>query len=156
MRRQEEIAFGETGLLLIDESYNASPASVSAALEVLSMTRPKGQGRRIAVLGDMLELGERSEFLHLDLLAKVCSSADLVFTVGPMMDRMGRNLPPMLFGGNGDTADAITEQVVASLGEGDVVLVKGSLGMAMAPIVAAIRNLADSNQLTPPTAAYGG
>lgn len=154
--RQEEIAFGETGLLLIDESYNASPASVSAALEVLSMTRPKGQGRRIAVLGDMLELGERSEFLHLDLLAKVCSSADLVFTVGPMMDRMGRNLPPMLFGGNGGTADAITQQVVASLGEGDVVLVKGSLGMAMAPIVAAIRNLADSNQLTPPSAAYGG
>ncbi|WP_193171662.1 UDP-N-acetylmuramoyl-tripeptide--D-alanyl-D-alanine ligase [Nisaea nitritireducens] len=154
--RQEEIAFGEDGLLLIDESYNASPASVTAALEVLSMTKPKGQGRRIAILGDMLELGERSDFLHLDLLAKVCASADLVFTVGPMMDRMGRNLPPMLSGGHGATADEIVSQVIDTLGEGDVVLVKGSLGMAMAPIVGAIRDIANSNQMTPPSAAYGG
>ncbi|MEP0475921.1 UDP-N-acetylmuramoyl-tripeptide--D-alanyl-D-alanine ligase [Nisaea sp.] len=154
--RQEEIAYGENGLLLIDESYNASPASMTAALEVLSMTKPKGQGRRIAVLGDMLELGERSEFLHLDLLAKVSGSADLVFTVGPMMDRLRRNLPPTLFGGHGNTASEIAEQVVSQLSEGDVVLVKGSLGMAMAPIVGAIRDIANSDQITPPSAAYGG
>ena len=54
--RQEEIAFGENSLRLIDESYNASPASVNAALEVLSMIKPKATGRRIAVLGDMLSL----------------------------------------------------------------------------------------------------
>jgi UDP-N-acetylmuramoyl-tripeptide--D-alanyl-D-alanine ligase len=154
--RQEEIALGEMGLLLIDESYNASPASVTAALEVLSMTKPKGRGRRIVVLGDMLELGERSEFLHLDLLAKVCGSADLVFTVGPMMDRLGRNLPPMLFGGHGATSDEIAGLVAGQLSDGDVVLVKGSLGMAMAPIVSAIRDLANSNQITPPSAAFGG
>ena len=154
--RQEDIAFGDVGLLLIDESYNASPASVTAALDVLAMAKPKGTGRRIAVLGDMLELGERSEFLHLDLLAKVCGSADLVFTVGPMMGQLGRNLPPMLFGGQGATAGEVAEQVISQLSEGDVVLVKGSLGMGMAPIVGAIRGLADSHHMTPPSAAYGG
>ena len=154
--RQEEIAFGENSLRLIDESYNASPASVNAALEVLSMIKPKATGRRIAVLGDMLELGERSECLHLDLLAKVRSSADLVFTVGPMMGQLGRNLPPILLGGQGATADEITGMVVGSLVHGDVILVKGSLGMAMAPIVSAIHNLATPDQITPPKAAFGG
>lgn len=154
--RQEKIAFGENGLLLIDESYNASPASVTAALEVLAMTKPTASGRRIAILGDMLELGERSDFLHLELLAKVCASADLVFTVGPLMGRMGHNLPPMLYGGHGATADDVVPLVIDTLCEGDVVLVKGSLGMAMAPIVGAIRDIANSNDITPPSAAYGG
>ncbi|MEQ8335481.1 UDP-N-acetylmuramoyl-tripeptide--D-alanyl-D-alanine ligase [Nisaea sp.] len=154
--RQENVAFGDLGLLLIDESYNASPASVAAALEVLSMTKPKGLGRRVAVLGDMLELGERSEILHLNLLAKICGSADLVFTVGPMMEQVGRNLPPVLFGGHGATANDVAAQVTAQLSDGDVVLVKGSLGMAMAPIVGAIRDLAESNRISPPSAAHGG
>lgn len=154
--RQEDIPFGENSLLLIDESYNASPASVTAALEVLAMTKPKGEGRRVAILGDMLELGERSEFLHLDLLAKVCGSADLVFTVGPMMGRMGRNLPPMLSGGHGATAEDIADQVIDQLSEGDVVLVKGSLGTRMAPIVSALRGLNVSNQMMPPSAACKG
>jgi UDP-N-acetylmuramoyl-tripeptide--D-alanyl-D-alanine ligase len=154
--RQEEIALGETGLLLIDESYNASPASVTAALEVLAMTKPKGTGRRIAVLGDMLELGDRSEFLHLDLLAKVCGAADLVFTVGPMMDRLARNLPPILLGGHGNSAAEVADMVTEQLEEGDVVLVKGSLGTGMAPIVAAIRALPETRLSMPRNAAYGG
>ncbi|UUX49095.1 UDP-N-acetylmuramoyl-tripeptide--D-alanyl-D-alanine ligase [Nisaea acidiphila] len=154
--KQEEIAFDDASLLLIDESYNASPASVTAALDVLSMTKPKGAGRRIAVLGDMLELGDRAEFLHLDLLAKVCGSADLVFTVGPMMDQMIRNLPPMLVGGHGATAEEVAPMVAAELEDGDVVLVKGSLGMGMAPIVAAIRALPENQKTAPRNAAYGG
>ncbi|WP_193182839.1 UDP-N-acetylmuramoyl-tripeptide--D-alanyl-D-alanine ligase [Nisaea sediminum] len=154
--RQEEIALGETGLLLIDESYNASPASVTAALEVLAMTKPKDSGRRIAVLGDMLELGDRSEFLHLDLLAKVCGAADLVFTVGPMMDRLARNLPPILLGGSGNSAAEVADMVTEQLEDGDVVLVKGSLGMGMAPIVAAIRALPETRLSMPRNAAYGG
>ena len=78
------------------------------------MTKPKAKGRRIAILGDMLELGERSECLHLDLLEHVRGSADLVFTVGPMMGQLGRHLPPALLGGQGATADEITEMVVGS------------------------------------------
>ena len=70
-------------LELIDESYNANPASMRAALEVLSLNTPSGTGRRIAVLGDMLELGSQSEKLHRDLRAPIeeCG-VDLVFYCG--------------------------------------------------------------------------
>jgi hypothetical protein len=73
-----------------------------------------------------------------------------------MMGQLGRNLPPILLGGQGATADEITGMVVGSLVHGDVILVKGSLGMAMAPIVSAIHNLATPDQITPPKAAFGG
>ncbi len=79
---------------LIDESYNANPASMRAALALLGQTSPGGRGRRIAVLGDMLELGEAGPTLHRGLAPALAESgADLVFLTGPLMADLWRDLP---------------------------------------------------------------
>lgn len=154
--QQQLIPVGGGSLLLIDESYNASPASVGAALDVLAMIRPASTGRRIAILGDMLELGERAEKLHLDLVTKVGTAADLVFTVGPMMEKLAAALPPAMSAGHAASVEELTRMALDEIRPGDVVLVKGSLGMAMAPVVRAIRALSENDATTPPAAAFGG
>src|SRR5690606_12597996 len=79
---------------LIDESYNANPASMRAAIALLGQAKPEGRGRRIAVLGDMLELGRAAAELHASLAdALDASRADLVFLAGPEMAALWRDLP---------------------------------------------------------------
>ena len=140
--RQVEIPLAGGMLLLIDESYNASPPAVRAALDVLAMTKPKPGGRRILVLGDMLELGETAAEAH-DALAQPiqAAGADLVFTAGPNMNRMAERLPRGLQGGSTDDTQALAPLVSALVRAGDVVLVKGSLGMKMARVVDALTAL---------------
>jgi UDP-N-acetylmuramoyl-tripeptide--D-alanyl-D-alanine ligase len=122
--------------LLIDESYNASPAAMRAAIRVLGLTPVSGQGRRIAVLGDMRELGEQSPALHRQLAEPLIEAGiDLVFTVGPLMKGLAETLPTPKRGGHADTAAALLPDLAASLRAGDVVTVKGSLGTRMADIV---------------------
>ena len=85
--RRETLPAGDGALTLIDESYNANPTSMRAALELLGAERPIG--RRIAVLGDMLELGPSAAELHADLAGDLeAAGVDLVFTAGPMMARL--------------------------------------------------------------------
>ena len=128
---------------LIDESYNASPPAVRAALSVLAMTPTGPGGRRIAVLGDMLELGAHSADLHADLAPDLfASGADMLFTAGPDMAQLRAHLATPLTGVHGAGAADIAAAVAAEVRAGDVVLVKGSLGMGMSAIIKALNDAA--------------
>jgi UDP-N-acetylmuramoyl-tripeptide--D-alanyl-D-alanine ligase len=121
---------------LIDESYNANPESMRAALSVLATAVPRPGGRRIAVLGDMLELGPGAGDMHAALAAPVSAAdVDLVFTVGRQMEHLDRALPARCLGGHADTATALLPILAAALRPGDVIMVKGSLGSRMTDIV---------------------
>jgi UDP-N-acetylmuramoyl-tripeptide--D-alanyl-D-alanine ligase len=125
---------------LIDDSYNANPASVEAALAVLGKAPVGPQGRRIAVLGDMLELGPKGRALHRDLVEPVlANSVDLVFCCGPLMQALWQALPAGRRGGYAEDSAALEAQVLPAIRAGDVVMVKGSLGSRMAPIVKALQ-----------------
>lgn len=127
-------------LLLIDESYNANPASVRAALAALAMVPRDDHPRRIAVLGDMLEIGETSPEVHRGLKEAVdASGADLVFACGPMMRLLFEDLSPARQGGWTETSQELVAPLLEHLRGGDVVMIKGSLGTRMAPIVDAVR-----------------
>jgi UDP-N-acetylmuramoyl-tripeptide--D-alanyl-D-alanine ligase len=126
--------------LLLDESYNANPASVDAALAVLGQAPVGPQGRRIAVLGDMLELGPQGRALHRGLLdAVLANEVDLVFCCGPLMDALWQALPASRRGGYAEDSAALEAQVLPAIRAGDVVMVKGSLGSRMGPIVKALQ-----------------
>jgi UDP-N-acetylmuramoyl-tripeptide--D-alanyl-D-alanine ligase len=127
--------------LLIDESYNANPASMRAALALLGQVPMQGLGRRIAVLGDMLELGREGPALHAGLAeAVVASAVDLVYCAGPLMKSLWDALPSERRGGYADTAAALEGDILASLRAGDAVMVKGSLGSRMGPLVKALKH----------------
>jgi UDP-N-acetylmuramoyl-tripeptide--D-alanyl-D-alanine ligase len=126
--------------LVLDESYNANPASVEAALAVLGGSPIGPQGRRIAVLGDMLELGADGVSLHRALAKSVIANAvDLVFCCGPLMRVLWEALPASRRGGYAEDSAALEAQVLPAIRAGDVVMVKGSLGSRMAPIVKALQ-----------------
>ncbi len=125
------------GIRLLDESYNANGASVRAALAVL---RPM-PGRRVAVLGDMLELGVRGPEEHAALAGPVADAADLVFACGPLMRGLFDVLPPALRGGHAADSAALVPLVAGAVQTGDAVLVKGSLGSRMAVIVRALEGV---------------
>jgi UDP-N-acetylmuramoyl-tripeptide--D-alanyl-D-alanine ligase len=125
--------------LLIDESYNANPASMRAALALLAAAPTGRRGRRLAVLGDMLELGAEGAALHAALAQPVVTAdIDLVFCAGPLMRALWEALPPERRGAYAPTAAALEPQVLAALRAGDAVMVKGSLGSRMGPIVKAL------------------
>ena len=125
--------------LLIDESYNANPASMAAAIALLGQAPVGQRGRRIAVLGDMLELGSAGAELHRGLAAPLQeASVDLVFCSGPLMHALWEALPSGRRGGYAETAAALEAGVLEAIHDGDVVMVKGSLGSKMGPIVKAL------------------
>jgi UDP-N-acetylmuramoyl-tripeptide--D-alanyl-D-alanine ligase len=126
--------------LVLDESYNANPASVGAALAVLGQAPLGSQGRRIAVLGDMLELGPTGKTLHRGLAEPILTNAvDLVFCCGPLMQALWQALPASRRGGYAEDSAALEAQVLHAIRAGDAVMVKGSLGSRMAPIVKALQ-----------------
>jgi UDP-N-acetylmuramoyl-tripeptide--D-alanyl-D-alanine ligase len=128
--------------LVIDDSYNANPASVAASLALLGRTAIGPRGRRIAVLGDMLELGPRARALHRGLVEPVLANAvDLVFCCGPLMRALWQALPASRRGGYAEDSAALEAQVLSAIRAGDAVMVKGSLGSRMAPIVNALQRL---------------
>ena len=107
---------------------------------LLGQTPIGPRGRRIAVLGDMLELGPRGRALHRGLLAGVETNAiDLVFCCGPLMRALWQALPAGRRGGYAENSAALEAQVMPAIRAGDVVMVKGSLGSRMAPIVKALQ-----------------
>jgi UDP-N-acetylmuramoyl-tripeptide--D-alanyl-D-alanine ligase len=130
-----EIAWGPGAIRLLDESYNANPASMTAAIDVLG----RQPGRKIAVLGDMLELGEQGPDLHAGLARPLAEAAvDLVFTSGPQMRHLHDTLPASRGAAWAETSEQLAPRVVEALTAGDVVLVKGSLGSAMRHVIAAL------------------
>lgn len=131
--------FSRNGVQIIDESYNASPASMSAAITALGAAPLPAAARRIAVLGDMLELGAQSPELHAGLAQHITQwGIDLVFTAGPLMAGLHKALPPHLQGGHADSSDGVIALVLGALRPGDVVMVKGSAGSKMSRVVEAL------------------
>jgi UDP-N-acetylmuramoyl-tripeptide--D-alanyl-D-alanine ligase len=125
--------------ILIDESYNANPTSMRAALALLGQAPVGQKGRRIAVLGDMLELGTQGVALHKELASAIKQNAiDLVFCAGPLMESLWQALPPNRRGGYANDAAALEPEVVSAVHAGDAVMVKGSAGSRMGPIVKAL------------------
>jgi UDP-N-acetylmuramoyl-tripeptide--D-alanyl-D-alanine ligase len=134
--RRVMLDLGPGQALLIDESYNANPASIRAALDVLGQAAISPRGRRIAVLGDMLELGAEARAHH-RALAEVVAAAgvDLVFCAGPLMRALWDALPAARRGGYAESAHLLESEIVAALRPGDAVMVKGSNASRMGLIV---------------------
>jgi UDP-N-acetylmuramoyl-tripeptide--D-alanyl-D-alanine ligase len=139
--RQRRLRWRDGEILLLDESYNANPASMAAAIALLGLQA----GRRIAVLGDMLELGEGAEAMHAALAEPLrAATVARVFTCGPLMAALDRALPASMRGPHAADSAALAPLVVDELQPGDVVLVKGSLGSRMARVIEALEASARS------------
>jgi len=137
--RRHTIAVEGGTATLIDESYNANPASMRAAIALLAAAEPDAAGRRVAVLGDMLELGERARDDHAQLAEPLREAGtDAVFTCGAEMTALRDALPEALRAGHAETADGLVAPVRAFLRAGDVVLVKGSAGARTRAVVQAL------------------
>jgi UDP-N-acetylmuramoyl-tripeptide--D-alanyl-D-alanine ligase len=125
---------------LLDESYNANPASMRAALELAGALPAPLRSRRIAVLGDMRELGMRSDELHADLAADVLRHhIDLVFAAGPAMKHLFEALPTRLRGGWKENGIDLVDPVAGAIRTGDVVVVKGSYASCMGEVAKALK-----------------
>ncbi len=139
---RHRVAIPGGAITVIDDSYNASPASMKAAFEVLAQSIPGDGGRRIAVLGEMLELGVGSAAAHASLAEPLSDfSIDLVFTTGPGMGHLAKAIPESRRGGHGADSQAIAPMVAAAVRPGDVVMVKGSAASRMGVVVAALLEL---------------
>jgi UDP-N-acetylmuramoyl-tripeptide--D-alanyl-D-alanine ligase len=134
------VAAGAGSAILIDESYNANPASMAASLAVLGEVVPGGRGRRLAMLGAMRELGDRSDTFHAELAPHiVAAGVSCVILVGkemkPLASALGRQLEVLHVA---DAAAAETE-VARLIAPDDVLLVKGSNSVGLGGVVAALK-----------------
>ena len=131
---------------LLDDAYNANPVSMAAAIASLGTAAPGPGGRRIAVLGDMLELGPKSAELHRDLAPSLIEAdVDAVFSCGPMMRELHDHLPDRLQAGYSPSAAEGLKTVASAIRAGDIVLIKGSNGSGLHKIAAV---LADGSAFT--------
>ncbi len=134
--RRHQLGWRGGRLTLIDESYNASPPSMAAALSVLAAAMPGAAGRRVAVLGDMLELGEAAGRLHRELAEAVdAAGIDRAFLIGSEMAALDEALPESRRGGLWRSADQAIPPLFDFLHPGDVVMVKGSYAVRLGHIV---------------------
>ncbi|MCR6632625.1 MAG: Mur ligase family protein [Magnetospirillum sp.] len=125
---------------VIDESYNASPVSMKAAIATLAAAKPGKGGRRMAVLGDMLELGEDSAALHAGVAQAVLAwDIDVVHTAGPLSAALREALPAGKRGLHAANSEELAPLVKAEVKAGDVVMVKGSAGSRMGRVVKALQ-----------------
>ncbi len=125
---------------IIDESYNANPTSMRAALALLAAVKPGPKGRRIAVIGDMLELGPKAAAMHAELAADLsANNVDLLFGAGPLTRALYEAAPASMRAVWTERSSDLTDEVARVLRGGDIAMVKGSNGSRMAPIVAALR-----------------
>ena len=129
---------GKVGI--VDESYNANPASMRAALATLGLVPREAFARRVAVLGDMLELGPEGPRLHAELAEAVDEAGiDVVFACGELMKSLFEALPASRRGAYAKSAEELQAGLVEAVGPGDIIMVKGSLGSRMAPLVVALK-----------------
>lgn len=147
---EEEVAFD-----LIDDAFNANPASMAAALSVLAAAVPRDGvgrirgGRRIAILGDMLELGPAEAALHAALAAlPAMARVDVVHCVGPRMRALWQALPEPRRGLWAETAEEMARGPRRLVDAGDIVLVKGSKGSRVSRVVDALRKLGQAGART--------
>jgi UDP-N-acetylmuramoyl-tripeptide--D-alanyl-D-alanine ligase len=136
---RRHLAFGSGTIELLDESYNANPASVRAMLAVLARTEPAAGGRRLLAMGDMRELGDKADEYHAGLADAVAASgAAQVFLCGPHMKALWQRLSAAQRGVHRSDSAALATDVAAVLRAGDVIAVKGSLGSKMKTVVDAV------------------
>ncbi len=134
------LTVGAGTALLIDEAYNANPTSMRAAFAVLRLAPVTGEGRRIAVLGDMLELGDAAADLHAGLAEDlVREGIDVVHCCGPLMRSLFEALPEARRGVYADASSGLESAILSDVRPGDAIMVKGSNGSRMAPIVAGLK-----------------
>jgi UDP-N-acetylmuramoyl-tripeptide--D-alanyl-D-alanine ligase len=145
---REDIAWGEGRVVLIDDAFNANPASMAAGLAVLAGLSPEDgtgrirRGRRVAVLGDMLELGEAEGALHAAVAEESAMAAvHVVHCVGPRMRALWEALPDERRGRWAEKPEALAADLPRLIDAGDIVLVKGSKGSRVSLVVDAIRRI---------------
>ena len=137
---EHAVAAAGGAFVLIDESYNANPVSLKAAL--VSLGHRAAEGRKIAVLTDMLELGPDAPRYHAEGAEMAAEAGvDLVFCAGPLMRFLWDALPPTRRGGYAETAAELAPQVVQAVRPGDVVMVKGSNGSKASAVAEALAAL---------------
>lgn len=133
--RRVQITVAGGKALLIDDSYNASPPSIRAALAVLAA---QPATRRVAVLGEMREMGDAGPALHAELAPDVAANCDVVFCCGGLMSHLYAGIPPAKRGAHTPDSAALVPLLREALLPGDAVLVKGSLGSRMAIVIEAL------------------
>lgn len=137
---RETLSLQHGGYTLIDESYNANPASMHASIGMLGELNTKG--RKILVLGDMLELGEEGPELHIALNTDIeTAGIDRVFLCGPVMKHLWDTLAEPKKANYSAASLDLMAPLLAEIASGDVVMVKGSLGMAMSGIIDTLKNI---------------
>ncbi|MCY1648559.1 UDP-N-acetylmuramoyl-tripeptide--D-alanyl-D-alanine ligase [Caulobacter sp. SL161] len=137
---EKTIAIPGGAFTLVDESYNANPVSMQAALKTLGAR--KVAGRRVVALTDMLELGEDSARFHAELAEPIAAAeVDVVFLAGVHMKSLWEALPPTRRGGYAEVAEKLTSVLAGAVQPGDVVMVKGSNGSKAGVLAAALAGL---------------
>lgn len=138
-------AWDGLGFLLIDDAYNANPTSVRASLGVLAAAKVVNTGKRVAVLGDMLELGPTSAQLHAELAAlEAIERLDQIHCVGPQMKTLWDALPETKRGKFTLQSNEMADLLPKLIGPDDVVMAKGSLGSKLGIVVDALREMGNS------------
>lgn len=155
--RRHTVRLPDGELVVIDESYNANPESMVAALKTLGQFPRLGQGRRIAVLGDMKELGGQSKDLHKSLVEHIVNAdVDLVFTVGKKMKLLQDALPAGRRGAHAVGVDGLKAYLAQEVHSGDAVMIKGSNAMGLSELVRALIELDAGDAFDVPMQNGGG
>ncbi|SEI12799.1 UDP-N-acetylmuramoyl-tripeptide--D-alanyl-D-alanine ligase [Rhizobium tibeticum] len=137
--RRHRLAIERSSFTVVDESYNANPASMRAAIAVLASSVPTGTGRRVAVLGDMLEMGDYAERVHSDLAGPLLAAGiEHVWLAGPEMVALKESLPESVQVVHYEKTEELAEYILNAVAAGDVLMVKSSLGIGFGKIVAAL------------------
>ena len=137
--QRHQLAVGAGSFTLIDESYNANPASMEVGIEMLANSQTNGKGRKIAVLGDMLEMGKFSSKLHAELVEPLeRHGISEVYMAGPEMAHLKTALPSEIKGHYFDDCDALMARFLKVPSVGDVVMIKSSKGIGFSKIVEAL------------------
>ncbi|GAB4355757.1 MAG: UDP-N-acetylmuramoylalanyl-D-glutamyl-2,6-diamino pimelate--D-alanyl-D-alanine ligase [Oricola sp.] len=136
--QRHRLKAGNGAFTLIDESYNANPASMEAALDLLAAAPVEGRGRRIAVLGDMLELGKHAREMHEGLADPIMTAGiDRLYLAGPEMKALADKVPNDIYCEYERSADDLIDSLLATPQAGDVIMVKSSNGIGFSRIVKA-------------------
>ena len=151
--RRHVLAHPDGPICLIDESYNANPASMEAAIRLLGSARVEGHGRRIAVLGDMLELGSHADGLHARL-AEVLeqTNIDLVLLAGQHMSALAQSMPPHITCTHRPDVNELAPILLQCVRPGDTVMIKSSNGIGFSKLVDALVNHFPAAETGSPTA----
>ncbi len=129
-----KIRIGKKNITVIDDCYNASPASVSAALDKFGSMQVRG--RKLAVLGDMFELGSNAPSLHKNISEKIiANNINQLFVAGNLMLNLYKAVPESIRGGHAVDSTSLASLLKKALQDGDVLLVKGSRGMKMENVI---------------------